>query len=464
MSVPAWVKDAVFYQIFPDRFANGNPANDPANVLPWNARPTRWSFHGGDLTGVTNKLDYLQDLGINVIYFTPIFQSASNHRYNAIDYFKIDPRLGTLEDFQLLIKQAHARNIRVVLDGVFNHCGRGFFAFSDILENGEFSPYRNWFHVKRFPVDAYTAGDARDYLGWWEHKSMPKFNTDEPAVVNHILDVARYWIDQGIDGWRLDVPNEIDDDAFWAKFREVVRSGNPEAYLLGEIWEMVPRWVGEQTFDGLMNYPLRTGILELLKGIHGPSKLAHRVEEFIRCYPWQNTLAMYNQVGSHDTERIYTELNEDTRKAWLAHLLAFALPGAPAIYYGDEVAVPGGKDPDCRRTFPWDEADWNTELRDRLKQLISIYKEKPSLRVGEFKLIHADDEHHLLAFGRLNGDDKTMVIVNTGTSARTTHTPVQVLGWEDGHAAIDVLGGEVYPVSAGIVSVNVPSMDAVILE
>jgi len=169
---------------------------------------------------------YLLDLGVNAIYLNPIFLSSSNHRYNTTDYYQIDLKLGTMKDFKVLLDVAHRNQVRVILDGVFNHCGRGFFAFNDILENQASSPYKSWFHINRFPVNAYSPGDAKDYVAWWKFKSLPKLNTGNPRVRKYIFDVARYWIEQGIDGWRLDVPNEIDDDSFWAEFRRIVKETN----------------------------------------------------------------------------------------------------------------------------------------------------------------------------------------------------------------------------------------------
>ena len=200
MSVPGWVQDSIFYQIFPDRFANGQYGNNPKSVLPWNAKPTILGFHGGDLKGIIDHMYYLLDLGVNAIYLNPIFLSPSNHRYNAVDYFQIDPKLGTKMDFFTLLDVAHRNEMKVILDGVFNHCGRGFYAFNDILENQADSPYTDWFHIKKFPVDAYSAGDATTYEGWWKYKSLPKFNTSNPEVENYILKVARYWIEQGAAG------------------------------------------------------------------------------------------------------------------------------------------------------------------------------------------------------------------------------------------------------------------------
>ncbi|MCS6949257.1 MAG: alpha-amylase family glycosyl hydrolase, partial [bacterium] len=212
---PDWVKHAVFYQIFPDRFANGDPSNDPANVQPWGTPPTYYNFMGGDLQGILQKLDYLQELGVTAVYLNPIFQSTSNHRYNTYDYYRIDPKLGTLEDFHALLGEMHRRGMRLILDGVFNHCGRGFYPFHDVVENGSHSPYVQWFHIREFPIHPYDGRKKANYESWWGIRSLPKFNTDHPPVRQFLLGVARHWIEQGADGWRLDVPNEIDDDEFW---------------------------------------------------------------------------------------------------------------------------------------------------------------------------------------------------------------------------------------------------------
>ncbi|MFA5836690.1 MAG: glycoside hydrolase family 13 protein [Bellilinea sp.] len=383
MTIPSWVFDSVFYQIFPDRFANGNPANDPPNKQAWGTPPDIVHFQGGDLAGIQQKLDYLTDLGVNAIYLNPIFLSPSTHRYNTVNYYKIDPKLGTMSDFHSFLTAAHQKGMRVVLDGVFNHCGRGFFAFNDILENDGDSPYMDWFHVQRFPLQAYTSGKATNYTAWWGFKSLPKFNTDYPAVRQYLLDVGRYWIEQGIDGWRLDVPNEINDDAFWADFRNTVRAANPDAYLIGEIWEIDARWVGDKHFDGLMNYPVRKAILGLLTGERDNAGFVADIETILKAYPYENMLAMYSLLGSHDVERIRTLLGGSIEKTRLANTLLFGLPGVPAIYYGDEVGVEGGRDPDCRRAFPWNEKDWQRGLLEHIRQLAQIRKAYPALRRGQ---------------------------------------------------------------------------------
>lgn len=457
MSVPFWVKDAIFYQIFPDRFANGNKRNDPENVQPWGSAPTVKGYQGGDLRGVIDRFDYLLDLGVNAIYFTPIFQASSTHRYNTYDYFKIDPFLGDMRDFKNLIEIAHANNVRVVLDGVFNHCGRGFFAFSDILEFQDESPYKNWFHVNKMPPDAYTQGDAKDYLGWWGYKALPKFNFRNPAVKNFFLEVARFWLRLGTDGWRLDVPNEIEEDSFWSEFRQVVENENPDAYILGEIWDYQPGWVDENHCHGLMNYPARTGIIEVVKGKPQFNHGVELIEKTINGYCRENAFSMYQLLSSHDTERIMTLMGNDPKKVKLAYSILFALPGAPAIYYGDEIGVEGGKDPDCRRAFDWDERSWNQELRNYIKLLIYWRKKVPAFRHGEYKQIFVNERGELI-FSRKLGNEVVIVAINSSNTKRTISVNVKTLGLHDGRILRDTLGGEEFIVSGDSVNLIIPAL------
>jgi len=464
MSVPGWVTDAIFYQIFPDRFENGDPNNDPPNKVPWGSKPTPLSFFGGDLQGIIRRLDHLVDLGINAIYLNPIFQSPSTHRYNATDYFQIDRKLGSMEDWRELVKAAHSRGVRIILDGVFNHCGRGFFAFNDILENGEHSPYRDWFHIYRFPVDAYSRGDAKDYLGWWRYKSLPKFNTDTPAVRRYLLDAARYWIEQGADGWRLDVPNEIDDDSFWAEFRQVVREANSEAYLVGEIWDVAPRWVGDNHFDGLMNYPLRSAMLDLLKGRIKADSFADQVEHLLTVYPSKNVYAHLNSLGTHDNTRIITELGRKVEKVKLAYSFLFAYPGAPSIYYGDEVGLEGGKDPDCRRAFPWDDHHWNQSLYQHVRHLAHLRSEYAVLRRGDLYRVTVDRKQNCYAFVRSDSEMQMVIALNASRSKRSFSIPVAALGWQDGREIVDVLGGDHHRVRDGRVTIRLNAYNSAWLK
>lgn len=427
MTIPQWIPNAIFYQIFPDRFANGSILNDPPNVKPWGTRPDTVHFQGGDLIGISQQLDYLVDLAINAIYLNPIFLSPSTHRYNTVDYFLIDPKLGNQDEFGKLIFAAHERGIKVILDGVFNHSGRGFFAFNDILENGAESAYRDWYHIQNFPLDAYTPGEAKRYRGWWGYKSLPKFNTDYPAVKKYIFEAAKYWIDQGIDGWRLDVPNEIDDDQFWSDFRDTVKNANPEAYILGEIWDIQPRWVGEQHFDGLMNYPIRSAILDMLVGKIQSSKAIEIIKKILISYPGENQFAMFNLLGSHDTERVKTNLGNCLPLVKLAYLILFALQGCPCIYYGDEIGMIGGKDPDCRGAFPWEGEKWDKDLRDWVRKCAHTRKAHSILCEGVMNASHLSLDPDVFMIHRSQDNQRFCLIVNPTHQKKLIQIPVSEL-------------------------------------
>ncbi len=454
MSTPEWVKDAIFYQIFPDRFANGDPDNDPPNVQKWGSPPTAWGFQGGDLRGIIQHLDYLLDLGINAIYLNPIFLSPSTHRYNTSDYYQIDPKLGTMGDFRELVQSVHRNGMHLILDGVFNHVGRGFFAFVDVLENCEKSPYKHWFHIKGFPLTAFDDDKPINYEGWWNHKSLPKLNTANKQVRKYIYDVARYWVEQGIDGWRLDVPNEIDDDAFWGDFRKVVREANREAYLVGEIWDVNPRWANDRHFDGLTNYPVRDALVALLQGKENAVQFDARIGTLLKTYDRENLSAMYIPLDSHDTERFKTMVAGNIDKLKLAFLFQMAYPGAPAIYYGDEVGVEGGKDPDSRRAFPWNEDEWNQDLRTWVKSLITLRKQTACLRRGDFARLVADDV--IYAFARIMDEDKVIVALNASARSRRIDVPCFALEWREGKPLRNLINGEKLIVSGGKISLTLP--------
>jgi len=465
MPPPSWVQDAIFYQIFPDRFANGDPSNDPANVQSWGSPPTLSGFQGGDLRGICQRLDYLNDLGITAIYLNPIFQAGSNHRYNTSDYLQIDDRLGTLQDFRELVDQAHDHGIRVVLDGVFNHSGRAFFAFQDLLDGGHRSAYRDWYHIQRFPLDAFGEGKAENYLAWWGFRGLPKFNTGHPATREYLLKVAKYWMEQGADGWRLDVPNEIDDDTFWAEFRQIVKRANPEAYLLGEIWTVDPRWVGPGAFDGLMNYPLRKTLLEWIVELGGtPSSFREAVEAQVAAYPAEHVLAQYNLLGSHDTERVATLAHGDARKVRLLYALMFALPGAPAIFYGDEIGLTGGKDPDSRRAFEWDSARWEGDRHALVRNLIQLRRSRTELRRGTLEFLEANDDTGTIIFARRLGNEMTLIVANVSQTPAAVRLPASTLGRPLGHELRDGLTGRAHGVGELGLELMLDSYDCAILS
>ena len=397
MSTPAWPARAVFYQIFPDRFYRAGKAGKPAPAgafESWQSPPTVRGFKGGDLWGAAAKLDYLAELGVSAIYLNPIFASSANHRYHTSDYLRVDPILGGDAALRHLLDQAHARGMKVILDGVFNHSGRGFFAFNHLLENGPASPYRDWYYVKGFPLRAY--GGKPNYVAWWDNPELPKLRIETPAVRDYLLTVAEYWIRFGADGWRLDVPEEIKDMEFWAAFRERVKDANPEAYIVGEIWHPAPDWtVPQGPFDAVMNYPLGRGVLgfvgsaELDRALAAQSGLGELpnldgggwldwTEKILGAYPDEVNRLQLNMLTSHDTPRLLTMMRGDASRAALALELIFTLPGAPNVYYGEEIGLPGGHDPDNRRAFPWDDRTaWNEEIRRRVQAISRVRAELP---------------------------------------------------------------------------------------
>jgi len=465
---PEWVKDAVFYQIFPDRFAKSERIpRKGLHLEAWDSAPTPYGFKGGDLLGVVEHMDYLQDLGITAIYLNPIFASASNHRYHTYDYYTVDPLLGGNEAFRELLSVAHTRNIRVVLDGVFNHASRGFWQFHHVLENGANSPYVDWFYFNRDRLNrkkhwgAYPTpeeqqaidqgGNTFDVLGysaWWDLPALPKLNTDTTAVREFLWDVAEYWIKFGIDGWRLDVPAEINDDSFWQEFHRRVKGANPEAYIVGEIWHEAQRWLQGDQFDAVMNY-LVTGALlgflmkdkldeqmfhigdygKYLRPLDAP-EFADRVDYLLGLYNPMVNKVQFNLLDSHDTPRFLTTAHHDQAALRLGWLFLFTYPGAPCIYYGDEIGLEGGPDPECRKSFPWDDAQWDHDLRNTLKKLIMLRKTNPALRQGSFHRMYASEG--VYAFGRKLGDETLVVVINASNQARNLDVPGDGLGWSDG--------------------------------
>lgn len=395
----SWTRDAIIYQIFPDRFARDSQQPKPCSgFVPWGSKPTAHGFMGGTLRGITEHLDYLLDLGVNLIYLAPIFFASANHRYNTYDYYRIDPRLGTLADFQTLISRAHANGIRVLLDGVFNHCGRGFFPFYDVMERGPASPFTSWFFITGFPVNAF--GKFR-YRGWQERPLMPILNLANPATRRYFLDVAAYWTSQGIDGWRLDAVADVRGHQFWKALWQKVKTINPSSYMVAEIWGPGRSWIRDGQFDGGTNYVLRQIVLDYF--IHGSistRQFVSRVNNLLRMYPWETTLALVNMLGSHDTERLYALARGNILRLKLAMLFQFVFPGIPAVYYGDEIGMRGGKDPDNRRGMEWNQRNWNHELRDFTKQLIAIRKSLPMLREGDWTVVQVLSDQQCCVFAR----------------------------------------------------------------
>jgi len=506
---PEWVKDAVFYQIFPDRFAQSARVPKPSNLEPWDSPPTIHGFKGGDLLGVAERLDYLEDLGVTAIYFNPIFQSAANHRYHTHDYYQVDPILGGNAAFRELLEAAHACGIRVVLDGVFNHASRGFYQFHHAMENGGASPYLDWFH---FEEERLKAGEQLNayphalrkskqdptgvqkpvgsletygYRSWWDLPALPKFNTDTEAVRRFIFDVARHWIAFGIDGWRLDVPQEIEDAEFWREFRRVVKSANPEAYIVGEIWKEAVSWLQGDQFDAVMNYIFNRACLgffggEALDATHHPggyklerlsaTDFAEEIDGLLALYDWEVTQAQLNLLSSHDMPRFLTLMqgNGNERHAKdslkLATLFQMTFPGAPCVYYGDEIGMEGSDDPDCRRAFPWDEARWDRDLRDTFRRAIALRKAHPALRRGRLLRLHADDENGIYAFARQGETETIAVVLNNSAAPYSLDVPSEDL-FADGARLCDAWAGREAYVTAGyITDMRLPPRSGAVLK
>jgi len=482
---PDWVRDAVFYQIFPDRFAKSERVANHLKFEAWGSPPTPFGFKGGNLPGVTDHLDYLQDLGITAIYFNPLFASAANHRYHTYDYLNVDPLLGGNAALRELLDAAHAHGMRVVLDGVFNHASRGFWQFHHTLENGASSPYTDWFHFHpdrlfgarhfgAYPDPAARAElqngvgsyEAIGYKAWWDLPALPKFNTDTPAVREFLWNVGAHWIEFGIDGWRLDVAQEINDDAFWREFRRRVKTANPEAYIVAEIWEEARRWLQGDQFDAVMNYLVTKASLGFFIGDRlddetraaggyrntvrslSAEQFADRIDYVLGLYDSAINDAQLNLLDSHDTPRFLSSAQGDKSALKLAAMFMFAYPGAPCVYYGDEIGMPGRHDPDCRRAFPWDEARWDTDMLAHFKQCIALRKAHPALRRGAYHRLYARGE--VYAFGRQLAGDTVVVALNVSQAAHVVDIPVGALGLADGPLA-NAWGGPSAEVAGGIV-------------
>lgn len=424
---PAWVKDAVFYQIFPERFANGDPSLTPEIAEPWGGTPTPTNFFGGDLQGVMDHLDHLSKLGITAIYFCPLFEATTNHKYNTADYLKVDPQFGTNEQLRMLVDACHARGIRVVLDAVFNHSGREFPPFVDVMKNGANSPFADWFYIKDWPPRVEDGIPTYETFAF--EPLMPKLNTEHPDVKAYLLEVARYWIEEmDIDGWRLDVANEVDHQ-FWREFRQTVKTIKPDAYLLGEIWHDSLMWLQGDQFDAVMNYPFTNSVLDY--AVHGKLDglgFANEIGKLLAAYSQPVTEAAFNLLGSHDTPRLLTLCDGDIRKMKLAVTLLFSYPGAPCIYYGDEVGLDGGYDPGCRKCMEWDVGKQNRELLEFFIHTIEVRKKHPALRSAGLKIVYAEAGDPCLAMERVDSEtgERMVLVINASDEPRKLE-----LGWGD---------------------------------
>jgi glycosidase len=519
---PEWAKEAVWYQIFPERFRNGDKSNDPQLDLPgWKVKGWGSDYYamddwekaagdvfytiqerryGGDLQGILDKLDYLQELGITALYLNPVFQSPSHHKYNASTFHHVDPHFGpdpqgdlklieaageTLDPqtwvwtkadrlYLKLVQEVHRRGMKIIMDGVFNHSGRDFFAFKDILKNGQASIYRDWYDISRWDA---SLPDGFDYRGWFGHKIAPEFKEDangfHPQYAEYLTNVTKRWMSplgktaNGVDGWRLDVAFDVQHQ-FWRKWRKIVKDINAEAYLTAEIWQPAPEYLKGDEFDALMNYPFAHAVSEFVidqKNKILPSRFDGLLQNLQKAYPSGATQVLQNLIGSHDTARLRSQiLNPDLRyrdtsfsfpqtqiinnpsydlgrgtaihKAThkLVALLQMTYIGAPLIYYGDEVGMTGANDPDCRKPMLWPDIAFEDEkarpgiegdgaafaknviesdLTDYYRKIIALRKSSPALSKGSFRSFLVDDAKGLYGFYREFQSERVHVLVNS---------------------------------------------------
>ena len=464
-ALPSWVPGTTFYLIVPDRFANGDPTNDPAWVRPWGESPTGESFFGGDLAGIRSRLDWVKDLGAGGLYLTPVFAAPSTHKYDPASYEEVDPGFGTAANLRALVDESHAAGIRVLLDGVFNHSGQEWPPFKDVRERGEASQYKDWFFkIASFPVDVAEV-NYETFAN--RNASHPKLNTANPELREYLTGIGERWIrDVDIDGWRLDVANEV-DHRFWRAFRDRVKAAKPDALIVGEVWHDAIRWLDGAQFDSVMHYPWRDAVLAYLRDEINPSAFAARTTALRHLYEPSVEAGLMPLLGSHDTVRIRTELFGRADRAGQAAVLLLTGAGAPLVYYGDEIGMEGGEDPDNRRCMEWDEARWDRDILHTYRTLTRARAERPWLAWGEHVDLMTDDTRHIYAYRRAargtlesvygKGDGEMVVVLNTGRHPSDVSLPVQG-AWRD------LLSGKRYVatsplelrIAAGLSSVLVP--------
>ncbi len=439
---PDWARGCVGYQIFPDRFLRGQQENASLEAVePWDS--TRYANEyrfGGNLNGIREAIPYLKELGVGVVYMTPIFQSNTSHRYNTFDYYQVDPLLGSLEDLKGLADELHTAGLRIVLDGVFNHSGTAFAPFQDAKTRGRESPYYDWFF---FDENKYPCG----YATFAHTPEMPKLNLKNEDAAAYFLAVGRYWLKEAhIDGWRLDVSPEVWPD-FWRKFRTAVLQENPDALLIAECWDDSRQWLTPgDMFDSTMHYVLSRAIWQFFgKGQINLSEFDDRVNRAMAMYPHAVQEVLWNFLDSHDTARFLTLADEAEYRLRAASFFQMTHPGVPIIYYGDELGLSGGPDPDCRRPMPWHTVLGNS-LLNHYQSLTYLRQDSDALRHGDFTTwLTADDG--LYAYLRKSKTQEALMVLNTAEKALRRVLPLPE-GFSQLETVKDELSGQVILVTA----------------
>lgn len=398
---PEWAEDTIIYNIFPDSFATEyRYISRKGEEKEWSGVPVKGKL-GGTLRGISENVEYLKELGVNAIYMNPIFTAGEYHKYDLLDYFHIDPCFGTDDDFHRLIDVFHANGLKVIIDGVFNHCGWYFFAFDDVVKKGEQSAYRDWFYGLQYPVirpedpEAYPGYECFGY-----ERMMPKLNLANSETAAYFCKVGRYWVEKfHIDGWRLDVASEI-NDGFWRSFRESVKSVNPEAILIGEVWESAGHWLDGTMFDSTMNYDFRKHSRRFFgEQTADAREFDSRVTDMRMRYRRQTVFAQLNLLDSHDVSR-FRSLCRDEESFRLAVIFQMTFPGMPSIFYGDEAGLTGLLEEEYRQPMPWDTLDEGSSLFLLYQSGIALRKKEQVLRKGEYRTLLAEQGSRLYGYER----------------------------------------------------------------
>ena len=432
LSPPEYVSDIVWYQIMPDRFGRNAGAPDDPKLVPWNQHKKTGFNHlyGGNLKGITERLPYLHELGIRGLYLTPVFLSNSYHKYNTFDYKTIDPDFGTEDDMRELVQKAHELGIRIMLDGVFNHCGTEFFAWKDVCEKRELSPYYEWFFIndKDFLRDRFDTADGRFYtFSFWA--GMPKLNTNNPEVIRYFTDICSYWVREwDIDGIRFDVGDEV-SHTFLQALSASLKALKSDIFLLGEIWFDSIRWLCAGEYDSVMNYPLSSCINDFSRHPQLTAKeFMYSLNRCLNMYPEQSVRVMFNFLDTHDTTRIAEECKGNQRLLLQKLALLMTMPGTPCLYYGTEIALRGRNAAENRRPMPWDELEkgMHDDMLHRVRELIRLRHSLPELKTTCFRFIFDDKQPRLLHYQRFAHDSsRTIGIILNGTN---TPLPLSLQG------------------------------------
>ncbi len=457
VSVPEWAKKTIIYQVFPDSFATGKryiSGKGSVRTAPCGA-PCE-SRLGGALRGIIENLDYINDLGVNCIYLNPIFTAGSYHKYDTIDYFSIDPCFGTMEDFRELVASCHKMGIRVILDGVFNHCGWNFFAFRDVCEKGKASAYKDWFYRLEFPVDT----ENLNYAAFAYVRQMPKLNTGNPEVVEYLCNVGRFWIrEAGIDGWRLDVANEVNHD-FWRAFRRAVKAENPETFLIAEVWEDAEQWLYGDQFDSAMNYRFAEVCRAFFpKNGISVDEFDNRLGYMRMRYKSPVTKVQMNLLDSHDVPRFLHFCDGDIRRLKLAALFQMCWEGIPSILAGDEKGITGSTEEEYRQAMVWEDSPQSAELTAFYKKIITIRKDYIDEFAGGVKTVLKDNGKGIYAFSRYSNEREIIVVLNNNDNKQPVSIPCRTGNQE----VTDLLNGTILSSKDGIIKLTLGPVSGAVL-